>query len=301
MNKKGLQNFGNTCYINSSLQCLMNSIHFNVFLDTTKTTLNLKTVFNGDLKKLLKQLSKRLPSYFKVNQQNDVHEFLMYLIDIMYEEQKKSFQINGLTGTVSAYKKMQHKCNKEWFKAYSPIMDTLYYQIVRQTECSLCDNTNLNIENNFILEVDIEKDNDSLVNSIDRYFAKHYVTDWTCDKCHKNSNKNEIIQKLWMMPKLLIVCVKRFKYMNGEMSKLKYSMDIPERLNMEHHCLQKDISYEYTLSGVINHLGDTYYGHYNADLMVNGDIIKIDDDSIIKYKSLNDQNCYILFYEYSPR
>jgi ubiquitin C-terminal hydrolase len=163
----------------------------------------------------------------------------------------------------------------------------------------MCDNKNLNIENNFILEIDILEKNDSVSQSIDRYFSTYHVDDWICDKCNKHSKNNVIQQKLWMLPKTLIICVKRFAHMNGKMKKLNYEMDIPHTLNLDDHGLQTNVSHIYTLKGVINHLGSSYYGHYNADVVVDGELIKIDDDVIQKRSSLNEKNCYILFYDQS--
>jgi ubiquitin C-terminal hydrolase len=283
----------------------MNSKMFVSYINNTNTSLT--DLFSNDSSNVMnvynifiKQLSYSMPSYFKLNSQNDVHEFLMYFIDILYETQKKPFTIASVVKqTDSVYKRVQHKCNESLYNAYSPIMDVLYFQLVRQTSCSLCNNRNLNIENNFILEIDIVDNEDSVIKSIDRYFTTHVVADWTCDKCNLNSRENTIVHKMWMMPKTFIICVKRFKYLNGKMTKLNYSIDIPETLDFTKYGLQKRISHDYKLSGIINHLGNSYYGHYNADIIANGEMIKIDDDVIIKGKSLNEKNAYILFYEQS--
>jgi ubiquitin C-terminal hydrolase len=279
----------------------MNSKPFASYGETKNV--ELKELFeNAKLyEKFLLKLNKCLPSYFEINRQNDVHEFLMYYIDILYEKDKKAFVYPlNVKKSDSAYKRMEYKCNESWYKAYSPIMDVMYFQLVRQTSCSLCDNTNLNIENNFILELDIVNDEkDTVEMSVSRYFDTLVVDDWTCDKCKMNSKENSIIQRLWMLPKTLIICIKRFKYINGKMRKLKYPISIPDTLDLTNYVLQKNVPKKYSLSGVINHLGNSYYGHYNADVIVNGEMIKIDDDVILKSKSLNEENAYILFYDQS--
>ena len=297
---KGLPNLGNTCYINSSIQSFLHSNHLKTFLSTHDVTANLLSFEN--YKSLINDLKSVLPSYFAIYQQNDVHEFLMYYIDSIYEKHKKRFCIkNNDTSSDSAYKKLQFKCNEAWFKNYSPIMDTLYFQTVRQTECSVCNHKNLNFENNSILEVDIiDGNNDDLTSSIQRNFTSYYIEDWTCDKCNEKSEKNRVIQQLWYLPKVLIVCVKRFKFHNNTMMKLKNTFKIPNEINLQKHCLKQNCNYEYKLSSVINHLGSSYYGHYNCDLITpKNAIIKIDDEIIINKTNnkLNEENCYILFYE----
>jgi len=302
MKINGLPNIGNTCYLNSTLQCLFSFDSFLEYIDKVDDLFEIKSIFgtHEEYMIFIEILNKKLPTHFNINDQNDVHEFMIYLIDIIYERTKRKFSVKNNTTSNSLYKKLENNCNQKWFASYSPIMDVLYFQIIRQTKCSSCDNRNLNFENNSIIEIDIQEANDSVTNSLKRYFDTITVNDWTCDKCQMNSEKNLTFQQLWYIPEILVISIKRFKYVNGKMVKLKYPMSICDIIDIENYCLKMETSYKYKLKCVINHIGSSYYGHYNTDIVIDENrSIKIDDLNLKlntnKIKDVN--NCYVLFYE----
>ncbi|CAD8102555.1 unnamed protein product [Paramecium sonneborni] len=101
----GLVNLGNTCYMNSSLQSLFSSTHFQEFLSNklywTQNTIKRNVQLNYKLEKLFKnlmtqnqafspysfrqQLARKFP-FFGNNFQQDAAEFILYLLDALNEE-----------------------------------------------------------------------------------------------------------------------------------------------------------------------------------------------------------------------
>ena len=95
--KFGLPNIGYTCYLNTSLQCLFHNEHFVQFLNTLEPDLmslnELHHTFTDQesSKKnkhrsyihFLKLLHKHIPM-IDINEENDIHEFIVLFIDVYF-------------------------------------------------------------------------------------------------------------------------------------------------------------------------------------------------------------------------
>lgn len=291
---KGLPNKQNTCYFNSVMQSILNCKHALTYLHTYVDIHNLLNI-HDNYDNVLLTIQQALPC-INMHEQNDVHEFLMLYIDHMYEQCNAKIILDHPPKLSSSYMKLNYKCDKLWFSKYSPILDLYYNQLVIQTQCSQCTHVNLNLENECIIQLDIQDSYDSLSNALYRFFDNHTLDDWKCDKCSSSVN-NVRIQRIWRLPKILIICIKRFKYMENEMSKISSDFELPFVLDMEKYTLKLYDNYCYKLSSVINHYGQPYYGHYNVDILKNDEIIKIDDKTISNIKNIDTKNNYICFYE----
>lgn len=290
----GLPNIGNTCYINSVTQCLLYLPSFKSFIETDD--LVEKLFDTSKYKQYVSNLSKILPSHFEVYEQNDAHEFYTYLIDFIHEVYKVHQTIKKPDSLITPYSKMQFKCHTKWFESYSPIMDVLYTQLIRQIQCIYCNHFTINIEN--VSSIDINMSSPNLNECINTYFNEVNVEFWKCDHCHKVNQKPIVLQKCWHLPNTIVLCIKRFKFVNNKPMKMNTHIDVPYSIDLESHSLKVYDNYMYKLSGIVNHSGTSYYGHYTCDLIESPNyLIHIDDDVKSRTKkSIQNKNCYILFY-----
>ncbi|CAJ1957286.1 unnamed protein product [Cylindrotheca closterium] len=137
---------------------------------------------------------------------------------------------------------------------------------------------------------------------------------WYCSSC-KEHVKALKTMKLWRLPNILVVHLKRFAYKHTlRREKLDTFVDFPvDGLNMEPHCakatssiIDETVPAEYDLFGVINHYGRLGFGHYTAfarewdENSMSNTFAAFDDSSVTKIGTrtheLISSAAYVLFY-----
>lgn len=300
----GLPNVSSTCYINSVLQALHSTSYFREFLNSYDHDLNFKHLLNkhDDISRrrqyiqYLVKLKKHFPDYFLINQQNDAQEFLIIMIDTFYENIKVSISKKLLDDIINEliHNTFEFECRKKWLTNYSPIQEVLYSQIGREIQCSVCTNVVTNIENTCIFYIDPVYDVES---AIRRHFQPSFQNDWRCDKCGNLSNHNRVTCYITKVPKVIVLCIKRFG-MDGK-SKSKQNNEIPKIIDVKAYLKIPQPETKYTLSSVVDHVGSLNYGHYYTSVITNSTKITIDDQNIETSRdtSMTDKNTYMIVYE----
>jgi ubiquitin C-terminal hydrolase len=254
-------NLGNTCYLNSVLQCFINDPCFkqklkktekneqlfNLIseLDTDLTDNGEKNFKHYNLIKIVEYFNKK----FKRFQQHDSHEFLLELLDQL------DVNYNG--------------------------------QIKTCLTCNECNNKSTTLENFTTIDLYINKNN--LIENFMDYLKQEEIHDYHCENCKKNviAIKKIYLQQLGEM---LIIVLKKYHS--------KKQLTFPFE-NLKIRETQSGDLFNYKLHAVIYHHGNTDIGHYNCNVNINGNWYFMDDENIFLNEKMNyeDLNSYILFYK----
>lgn len=298
----GLPNLGNTCYINTALQCLFSINTFNSLLSYLEIP-ELDNVFQSKQCYLsfVKYLSQHI-TLINILDENDIHEFLLLFFHHLHDVSsiKKNITKNTSSLTTS-FEKLNHLSKLNWYQDYSILKEHFYFQYVQCIDCYNCKKNHINIQESFILEIPIQKQ--SIKQGIEEFFQKKFLdsSEWKCDKCNSLHEKNTTQNYLWKLSDVFIVCIKRFSFTN-KIKKDFSEIHIDKTINLNPFYINKlnNIDYTYELKSIANHHGNSYYGHYTADILDNVNdlkIIKFDDLNKTFIKNLDKCNSYILFYE----
>lgn len=319
----GFRNMGNTCYINSVLQCLRHNDELIKYLLSEKLNIDvnrklkknkiekkeliliqsfgniLKQTMSGNVARIVRPLSfiKKFDNEFSqiaLNPQ-DAHEALNFLLDNFHENISRSVKIEKVSN-ISSDSADNWKSFYE--KNYSNIIDIFFGQMKTKTQCINCKD----ISNSYAPFNDLQLDlYPNIINSIKAYFSGEEV-EKRCEKCSPDENVKMIKSSLISIPPLhLIVQVKRFQFTERGLIKKNQSIEIPELLDLTDFYDYPNRYAIYTLYAGIIHLGSPHFGHY-ISFCKNGDFwFKYDDETVTKINSNElqslKQNSYILFFK----
>jgi ubiquitin C-terminal hydrolase len=215
--------------------------------------------------------------------QNDLHEFLLFMIECMHNSKKRPMKIR-LAGTVSnKIDELALKCYamlKQHYEAgdYSEISDL--FNGVCVSRLFTIDGKHLHLTRPEIysvldLPIPVSKSNLHLTGPLhlpgplhltdcfDAFVADEVLHDWK----NETSKQTESVKKnlaFWNFPKILIIALKRYspdgKWKNNTL------VDFPiDHLDLSKYAIgYKSTTYHYKLFGVANHMGGVNGGHYTA-------------------------------------
>ena len=335
----GLKNLGNTCFLNSSLQCLSATIPLtDYFLGYDYRSEINKNNFLGtggklvtDYAELIKQMwlgnksvvepvdfKKQLQTFapqFQGYHQHDAQELLAFLLDGIHEDLNRVKErpyvedrdCDGSNDEVDAVENWKNYLRRN----KSLIVDMFQGQLRNTCKCLKCGHVNIRFEPFMYLSLPITKACKSIDDCMDLYLKEDVLKgadQYYCEKCkeHVDGTKK---QDIWMLPPVLIVHLKRFKYNDyGKVgskndASIQYPVvewDLKSRVKSARGVYPK-----YDLYAVSNHMGVLGGGHYTAHTLnrfddtwyeFNDSSYRPVDESIHKrlFKS-----SYVLFYNRS--
>ena len=298
-----LVNLGNTCAINSLLQCInICKINISIFDKPENNTftralfelLHLMQVYDDKIIKpnnFLNYLYSTFSS-FQPRQQLDAQEIWTLLSNEVFNNTGNIIDNNKSFTSIIHKKAFEQiaKHNNNKASLWNDIFQGVLLQILI---CHNCKNKTYSFETFYSISLNL---GDSIVLMLKEYFSKSITDEIDCECCRKKSKQDKYI-KFYKLPKYLVISLNRY---NNLGQKLNFKVNINKNILLSHNILYDNKNkIEVELSSAINHFGSINSGHYNA--LDNNNNIVIDDDTIIPLTNddfYSDNNSiYMLFYK----
>ena len=325
----GLQNLGNTCFMNSVLQCLSHTYEFNEYLDTEdyKKKINRKpdslvlmewdklrkmiwqencTISPGGFFTAIRKVARiKDKDLFTGFAQNDLPEFLTFLLDCFHESilREVDMKINGEIKNDTD--KLANECftmmQNMYKKEYSEMLKMFYGIHVSKIETESGKYINSSPEPFLMLDLAIpNKSKPTLMDCMESYTEDEILTGDNKVFNEETNEKEDAIKQIrfWSLSDILIITLKRF---SNTGTKNNVNVDFPiEDLDLTKFIIgyNKD-SYKYELYGICNHTGGVLGGHYTSYVKnSNNKWYHFNDQSVdeIDESEIKSEKAYCFFY-----
>ncbi|GFR02504.1 ubiquitin carboxyl-terminal hydrolase 8 [Trichonephila clavata] len=322
----GLRNLGNTCFMNSIIQCLSNTIPLAEYFTSGQYMEDInrdsKTGTGGEVAEEFAVVIRALwmgqyksfsPKDFKNtvsrclavcigNEQQDSHEFLVVLMEKLHADLNK--RANRLIPKLES-------CNDEntFWKHHknfnsSKISDMFEGLLKSTLMCMTCRTTSDSYEVFSCLSLPIMSSRCTLADCFLHFLKSEKISGeaaWDCPKC-KTKKEAEKRLRLCRVPEILVIQLKRFSYEGLWRRKLQTAVDFDFHFDVPYEKNSEKYNRKYSLYGIVNHFGTLEGGHYTAYCNTSSQKwYKYDDHEVseISPSSIRTPAAYILFYRSS--
>lgn len=277
-NINGINNIGNTCYMNAGLQLIFNCTILTKFFLNNNFKSNILNsykylLYQYDENRLdpniIKNIIGKKNKNFNNNDQNDSHEFLITLIDLLDEELKKEFK----------------NTNKKILNIkYTNLLDILFNnRIISNIESIKTDESSKNTSYERIISLSLK---DNIYESIADFQKSELLKNqWFSENEKKKIDINKYLN-INKYSKYLIFHLKRLINTNLKSNK-----------NVQFYKIIEFESTKYDLRSIVIHIGSGNGGHYVAVIKRN-DKWYLCDDNVISNVNVDNylNNGYIYLY-----
>ncbi|XP_013195657.2 uncharacterized protein LOC106138907 [Amyelois transitella] len=331
----GLRNIGNTCFMNSVIQCLSNTRPLLEYLSDDKyeseinTTLScmkgaLIKAFASVIKELwrsgekdsvvnttsLKSQVQRFAPRFMGYSQQDAQEFLRYLLEGLHEDVNRvTVKPKPILTEIDDNLSDSAKAAEAWARYLrveeSRVGGLFVGQLKSTLRCTHCRHDSVTFDPFWDLSLPIPSRTGNLkLQQCLQHFTREEEMDGdekpTCSKCgvRRKCLKWFTVQKF---PQILVIHLKRFSPTERFRGKLNVLVEFPfNGLDMGPYAATKQ-NVVYNLYAVSNHSGTTYSGHYTAYCKhpYTGEWHEYNDSRVtpIAARNVVSSEAYMLFYE----
>lgn len=328
---QGLQNLGNTCSINTLVQCIGHSRHLRGWLLSEEARAPAQDDRRGqqgqlqvstELAKIvhemwvehrsptpyhfLKAVFKSLGGMLVPGDQHDLLELWTLVVDKINDEVGTRWVVPDIDGErenveafAASWERHNCKCMSRWLQNVQGWTSIA-------VRCDGCGESTVYFEPFVCLGLDMNSDDTNMEQMFKTMYRVERVESRECDWCKGICSATKKT-KVCMYPRVLVLYFKRFDVMpNGRTNKLTNEVNIPMNIRFSSY----DTSI-YTLCAIGNHIGTMDGGHYfavargsdggdcgNRDnkwyLFDDSSVVKLDDVSeVLK----NNREAYMLVYE----
>lgn len=301
----GMQNVGNTCYLNSTLQALFHVPAFANWLVMEVThaekcnqqeacvicgmraTLMATQKSGGAPIKPWQVYSKLrlICRHLTPGRQEDAHEFLRYLVEAMEKCYLSRF--------------VNHDKFDQYSKETTPLNQILGGYLRSTVRCLACHHLSTTYQHFQDLLLDIRK-HSTLDEALDSFFSRERLEDlgYKCEACNKkvSATKQFFVERA---PMVLCIALKRFSLAGGKLSK---HVQFRKKITLSKYMYNKSQQQlSYKLVSLVTHLGPSQNcGHYTAiGQAPNGNYYQFDDSCVrpLPLSAVLGTNAYIMFFE----
>ena len=320
---RGLKNSGNTCFMNSIVQCLSHTLPLRKFFVSNEYLhhLNNRGDFSFAFKRVMVELWNTTsgppvsPSYlkrqvrkaapiFSDKRQHDAHEFMRFLLNELHEEINRASEEGRKSPADN--ETLEEACDRYLTWEDSRISQLFSGMLRSDVSCSVCNNQSTAYVPFMDLSLPIPERNELNCSYYEHpvHLAdclKMITTEETlmeeespyCNTCRDltTSTKQLIICTL---PRFLVIQLKRFSYYPTR-TKLSTPVRFDDTWRLKD---SSNSTHTYSLYGIACHSGSLYGGHYTAYCKYGGVWRCFNDSvtSIVSWEYVREQEAYILFY-----
>ncbi|WKY10720.1 hypothetical protein Q1695_002799 [Nippostrongylus brasiliensis] len=333
----GLYNMGNTCFMNATLQALFHTpLMLSIFSkENFMSRVNphnkmgtggvISAVFSAMMdviwsgqytaikpQRFLRLFASQVNSCLADGHQHDASEFQLFLLDALHEDtnqvtKRVPFEQNYKGGAEIMNDASDYEKKSRLFSC-SPVNKIFNLQTVSELSCMSCGEQSATFEECSLITVElpVHASRTSLHQCLSSHFSQTTLdgdSRWNCPRCRAPKRASRLT-KLWSLPPVVVVHLKRFSMENGDYAKNTMPVDFdPGRLDLSDYLHENspESAGPYRLYAITNHCGRLNSGHYTALVChgTTGEWLRFDDESVSSSSTsgINTSEAYMLYYK----